>query len=44
MKAITKASHVNNAFQVIQYMNTGMNVVEACKAMGMPRSSLTSTW
>lgn len=39
MKSITKASRVNTAVQVIQYMNTGMTVVEACKAVGMPRSS-----
>jgi hypothetical protein len=39
MKAITKASRINNAVQVIQYMNTGMTVVEACKAVGVPRSS-----
>ena len=39
MKAITKASRVNTAVQVIQYMNAGMTVVEACKAVGMPRSS-----
>jgi hypothetical protein len=31
MKALTKASRVNNALQVIQHMNDGMNVVEACK-------------
>jgi hypothetical protein len=39
MKAITKASRINTAVQVIQYMNAGMNVVEACKVVGMPRSS-----
>jgi hypothetical protein len=39
MKSITKASRVNTAIQVIQYMNAGMTVVEACKAVGMPRSS-----
>jgi hypothetical protein len=38
MKFITKASRINTAIQVILYMNTGMNVVEACKAAGMPRS------
>jgi CRP-like cAMP-binding protein len=39
MKSITKASRINNAVQVVQYMNNGMTVVEACKAVGMPRSS-----
>src|SRR4030066_1677393 len=39
MKSISKASRVNTAIQVIQYMNTGMSIVEACKAVGMPRSS-----
>jgi DNA-binding IclR family transcriptional regulator len=39
MKAITKASRVNTALQVIQHMNDGMTVVEACKEVGIPRSS-----
>ncbi len=39
MKAITKASRVNTAFQVIQHLNDGMSVVEACQMVGMPRSS-----
>ena len=39
MKAITKASRVNNALQVIQHMNAGMSVVEACREVGIPRSS-----
>lgn len=39
MKSITKASRINTAVQVIQYMNAGISVVEACKAVGMPRSS-----
>jgi 5-bromo-4-chloroindolyl phosphate hydrolysis protein len=39
MKSITKASRINTAVQAIQYMNTGMTIVEACKAVGMPRSS-----
>lgn len=39
MKSITKASRINSAIQVIQHMNAGMTVVEACKAVGMPRSS-----
>ena len=39
MKTLTKASRINNAIQVVQYMNNGMTVVEACKAVGMPRSS-----
>ena len=39
MKALAKSSRVNTAVQVIQYMNTGMTVVEACKAVGVPRSS-----
>src|SRR4030042_21915 len=39
MKSITKASRINAVTQVIQYMNTGMSVVEACREVGMPRSS-----
>jgi hypothetical protein len=39
MKAITIASSINAVTQVIQYMNTGMTVVEACREVGMPRSS-----
>jgi hypothetical protein len=39
MKAITKASRVNLAVQVIEHMNDGMSVVEACKEVGIPRSS-----
>ena len=39
MKSITKASCINTAVQVIQYMNNGMTVVEACREVGMPRSS-----
>lgn len=39
MKAITKASRVNTALQVIQHMNDGMTVVDACKAVGIPRST-----
>jgi ACT domain-containing protein len=39
MKAITKASRVNTALQVIQHMNEGMSVVEACQIVGIPRSS-----
>jgi ACT domain-containing protein len=39
MKSISKASRVNNAFQVIHHMHSGMSVVDACRAVGMPRSS-----
>jgi hypothetical protein len=39
MKAITKASRINAITQVIQYMNSGMTVVDACREVGMPRSS-----
>ena len=39
MKTITKTSRVNTALQVIQHMNDGMTVVDACKEVGMPRSS-----
>jgi len=38
MKAPTKASRINNALQVIQQMNNGMTVVEACRAVGMSHS------
>jgi ACT domain-containing protein len=39
MKALTKASRVNTALQVIQHMNDGMSVIDACRKVGMPRSS-----
>ena len=39
MKSITKSSRINTAIQALQYMNTGMTVVKACKAVGMPRST-----
>ena len=39
MKALTKASLVNAAIQVIQHMNSGMTVVDACKEVGIPRST-----
>ena len=39
MKSITKASRINAVTQVFQYMNSGMTVVEACREVGMPRSS-----
>jgi hypothetical protein len=39
MKSITKASRINAVTQVIQHMNSGMTVVEACREVGMARSS-----
>jgi hypothetical protein len=39
MNVITKASRINAVTQVIQYLNNGMTVVEACREVGMPRSS-----
>jgi hypothetical protein len=39
MKSIGKTTRVNNALQVIQHMHSGMSVVEACRIVGMPRSS-----
>jgi len=39
MKSLTKASRMNTALQVIQHMNTGMTVVEACREAGIARSS-----
>ena len=39
MKSISKASRINAVTQVIQYMNSGMTVVDACREVGMPRSS-----
>ena len=39
MKSLAKASRMNTALQVIQHMNAGMSVVEACQAVGMSRSS-----
>jgi hypothetical protein len=39
MKAITKSSRVNSAIQVLQCMNDGMTVVDACEEVGIPRST-----
>ena len=39
MKALAKASLVNTATQVIQHMNAGMTVIEACQTVEIPRSS-----
>ena len=39
MKSHAKASCVNTALQVIQHVNEGMTMVEACQSVGMPRSS-----
>lgn len=39
MKSLTKASPMNTALQVIQHMNAGMTVMEACREVGIARSS-----
>jgi hypothetical protein len=39
MKSITKASRINAVTHVIQHMNNGMTVVEACREVGIARSS-----
>ena len=39
MKSLTKSSRINAMTQVIQHMNSGMTVVDACREVGMPRSS-----
>ncbi len=39
MNSITKASRINAVTQVIQHMNNGMTVVEACREVGIARSS-----
>ena len=39
MKSLAKASRMNTALQVIQHMNAGMTVVEACREVWMARSS-----
>jgi hypothetical protein len=39
MKEIAKTSRVNTAIQVIQHMNDGMTVIDACKEVGIPRST-----
>ena len=33
MKFLAKASRLNTALQVIQHMNNGMNMIEACRSM-----------
>ena len=39
MKSLVKASRMNTTLQVIQHMNSGMTVVEACREVGIARSS-----
>ena len=39
MKSLAKSCRLNTALQVIQHMNAGMTVVEACREMGMARST-----
>jgi hypothetical protein len=39
MKALTIASRVNSAKQVMQHMNSGMTVIAACEEVGIPRST-----
>jgi hypothetical protein len=39
MKSLAKASRINDVTQVIQHMNSGMTVVDACREVGMARSS-----
>jgi hypothetical protein len=39
MKSLAKAARVNKAIEVIQHMNNGMTTVDACKEVGLPRSS-----
>ena len=43
MKALTKASRINTAIQVLQHMNDGMTVVDACNKVGIPRSTYYHT-
>lgn len=39
MNSLAKSARVNTALQVIQHMNNGMTVAEACRTVGIPRSS-----
>jgi hypothetical protein len=39
MNTPAKVARTNQALQVIQYMNDGMSVVDACRLVGIPRSS-----
>lgn len=39
MHAITKSARINTALKVVQHINNGMTVVNACQEVGMPRSS-----
>jgi hypothetical protein len=39
MRAITKASRINTMTQVIQHMNSGLTVVEACRIVDILRRS-----
>jgi len=39
IKAITRTPRVNTVLQVIQLMNNGMIIVDACREVGVPRST-----
>jgi ACT domain-containing protein len=39
MKSLAKTARVNQAIEVIQHMNDGMTVTDACQEVGLPRSS-----
>ena len=39
MNELAKTARINTALQVIQHMNSGMSVTDACKEVGLPRSS-----
>jgi hypothetical protein len=43
LKALIKSSRVNFALQVIQRMNDGMTVVDACQEVSLPRSTYYDT-
>ena len=43
MNTPARDARVNNALQVIQQVNDGLTVIDACKAVGIPRSSFYYT-
>jgi len=43
MKSPAKASRLNSFLQVIQPMNNGMTIVDACREVGVLRSTFYDT-
>ena len=42
MKSLARSSRANSALEVVQHMNDGLSISEACRMVGMARSSFYS--